>query len=375
MVEQTLKHAAKAAEHAQSVVDSLAGSLIGMEDMLKQVALGLVAGEHMIAYGPPGTAKSMVARNFAKRTGLNTFSIVLSPDHTQEDIVGPFDPKAFAEGRWVRVEAGMAKAHIGFVDEIGKASGRVRNFLLSLMEERVTDSPTEGTKPIPLQMVIAASNETLPEEESALVDRFLMSYVTSRMERAEEIIALLTLDTTCGGSALALTESDLAVMREACTVIGNPVSESIASAVAEILAVLNLPTMPSPRRLKKSMRLAAASALLDGRTEMSLEDLHVLRHTLMPDPSDFDRRDEITRAVADVIERREGTVGLFRAGLEEVRTLLTSSNMRDQASGIVRASRLQRELNDPGSGLDEENREEIIAELSNMLSTMEAGNA
>jgi MoxR-like ATPase len=72
----------------------------GAHDLLSQalptaeaLAVALAAAEHVFVYGPPGTAKSSLLRCFASGVGGRFFRILLNPDITREDLVGPLDPQ------------------------------------------------------------------------------------------------------------------------------------------------------------------------------------------------------------------------------------------------------------------------------------------
>ena len=142
--------------------DQVASQFVARAEMAEAVAVALAAGEHVFVYGPPGTAKSSVLRCFASGIGGKFFRIVLNPDITREDLVGPLDPAAVRNGEWRRKWSKFATADIAFLDEIWKASPQVANMLLDGLEERLL---TDGDQdlPIPLISAVAASNE-VPED-------------------------------------------------------------------------------------------------------------------------------------------------------------------------------------------------------------------
>ena len=152
--------------------DQVTAQFVARAEMVEAVLTALVAGEHVFVYGPPGTAKSSVLRSLASGFGGKFFRIVLNPDITREDVIGPLDPAAVRNGQWRRKIGCFAAADLAFLDEIWKASPQVANMLLDGLEERlITDGDQDF--PIPLISAVAASNE-VPDDKAlrAAYDRF-----------------------------------------------------------------------------------------------------------------------------------------------------------------------------------------------------------
>ncbi len=82
--------------------DQAAAQFVARGEMAEAVAVALAAAEHVFVYGPPGTAKSSLLRCFASGIDGKFFRILLNPDITREDLVGPLDPQAIQQGEWRR---------------------------------------------------------------------------------------------------------------------------------------------------------------------------------------------------------------------------------------------------------------------------------
>src|ERR1700733_940602 len=103
-------------------------------ELVRMLLITLVAGEHMLIVGPPGTAKSALVRHLARLIDARYFEYLLTQISEPNEIFGPVDIKAFREGSYVRrVEAMLPEAEIVFLDEIFKSNSAILNSLLSIL--------------------------------------------------------------------------------------------------------------------------------------------------------------------------------------------------------------------------------------------------
>lgn len=100
--------------------DQAAAQFVARGEMAEAVAVALAAAEHVFVYGPPGTAKSSLLRCFASGIGGKFFRILLNPDITREDLVGPLDPQAIQQGEWRRKWGKFAACDVALLDEVGR---------------------------------------------------------------------------------------------------------------------------------------------------------------------------------------------------------------------------------------------------------------
>ena len=163
-------------ERLEALVDRLGQGLLERDAAVRLVLLAALAGEHVLLIGPPGTAKSELARRLHRcLEGAPYFERLLTRFSTPEELFGPLSLKALEDDRYERLTAGfMPEAGVAFLDEVFKANSAILNALLTLLNEREFDNGSRRVR-TPRVSVISASNE-LPADESLLAffDRFLL---------------------------------------------------------------------------------------------------------------------------------------------------------------------------------------------------------
>ena len=144
-------------------------------ELIRLLLVTLVAGEHMLIVGPPGTAKSALVRHLARLIDARYFEYLLTRFSEPNEIFGPIDIKAFREGTYVRrVEAMLPDADLVFLDEIFKSNSAILNALLSILNERRFFTGAASIR-VPLSSLYGATNE-VPNDDAlgAVFDRFLV---------------------------------------------------------------------------------------------------------------------------------------------------------------------------------------------------------
>ncbi len=271
----------------RGVVEPLKERFVGRDEVVDLIALAVLAGEHLFLYGPPGTAKSALIRQFALAVRGRYFEYMLTRFSEPNEIFGPIDIARLREGRVVTVTAGMLpEAEVVFLDELFNANSAILNNLLTVLNERVYRRGAE-THRLPLLSLFSASNH-LPEDEAlrALFDRFLLRCHVKNL-RPEEMPRLLQAGWALEAapapeapvSAAELAALHAGLYRVELAGVLEPYGELVRK-------VRDLGVAFSDRRAVKVLKLLAASALLCGRSACNPSDLWVLRYV-------WDREEQI----------------------------------------------------------------------------------
>jgi MoxR-like ATPase len=275
----------------RAISEELAERFYERADVVRTLVVALLAGQHSLVLGPPGTAKSELARELTGRVdGAAYWEILLSKFTAPTRMFGPIDVAALARGEYRQVYEGRATtAHIAFIDEIFKCSTAALNETLGFLNERIYH-PENGGAPIrcPLIAAITASNE-LPvgEDSAAIYDRLLVRIEVGYLEDPSNFAALLR-SAVRTPEAPTRTTVGLAALQHAVTqaVPGVDVPDAIVDAMCTLRAALRRKELvASDRRWRQAVSLLQASAYLDGRPAVAERDLSVLTHVLWDAPS------------------------------------------------------------------------------------------
>ena len=286
------KDAQDTATRMRAISGELSDRFYERGDVVRTLVVALLAGQHSLVLGPPGTAKSELARELTGRVeGASYWEILLSKFTAPTRMFGPIDVAALARGEYRQVYDGRATtAHIAFIDEIFKCSTAALNETLGYLNERIYH-PENGGEPIrcPLIGAITASNE-LPsgDDTAAIYDRLLVRIEVGYLEDPSNFAALVR-SAVSRPAAPARTTIGLAALQHAVTeaVPTVEVPDAVVDAVCTLRAALRRRELiASDRRWRQAVRLIQASAYFDGRRTAAETDLSVLTHVLWNSPAE-----------------------------------------------------------------------------------------
>ncbi|MBQ0997209.1 MULTISPECIES: AAA family ATPase [Streptomyces] len=281
------------AEKLRTIVSELSERFYERDDVVRTLVVTLLAGQHSLMLGPPGTAKSELARDLTSRVeGASYWEILLSKFTAPTRMFGPIDVGALARGEYRQVYEGRATtAHVAFMDEIFKCSTAALNETLGYLNERIYH-PENGGEPIrcPLIGAITASNELPDADDSAAIyDRLLVRIEIGYLTDPSNFAALVRSAVRAPAPASTPTTIHLSELQEAVTttVPAVEVPDAMVDAICTLRAALRRKELiASDRRWRQAVGLLQASAYLDGRTEVTETDLSILTHVLWNSPAE-----------------------------------------------------------------------------------------
>lgn len=289
--------------------------------------LAALAGESIILLGPPGVAKSMVARQLKTAfMDAQSFEYLMSRFSTPDEIFGPVSiQKLKTSDTYERaVEGYLPTADVVFLDEIWKAGPAIQNTLLTVINEKIFRNGNREMH-LPLKLLVAASNELPAKGEGleALWDRFVIR-IESRPIKLEKNFRAMLLDSHADFSGstgilghadfadnadfsdLKITAEEYAEWAEKICKIGVKIEVLDAiSAIRKSLRAVNVDEAAerrniyvSDRRWKNIVRLLRTSAFMQDREEVDICDLLPIYHCLWQEPEERDAiRNIVIRAL------------------------------------------------------------------------------
>ena len=302
-----LRHVRHASE---CIVHEVSKAVVGKEDVLRKVMIGVLAGGHILFEDYPGLAKTLIARSFAQVLGIGFKRIQFTPDLLPSDITGShiFDRN---RNEFVFVP-GPIFANIVLADEINRATPKTQSALLEAMQEGQV-SVSGNTRPLPQPFTVIATQNPIEYEGTfplpeAQLDRFMVKLSVGYPTEMEEVqILQRRLDRRQDEIALDALSSpeELLAMREAVeSVMVDPdIERYIVSLVAKTRSHQSVYVGSSPRGSLALIKLARAGAAIAGRDFVlpdDVKDLAVpaIAHRLILSPELWAKR--ITEA--DVVE-------------------------------------------------------------------------
>jgi len=325
----------KMKERITKLLEALNEGLYERENELKLALLSSIAGESIFFLGPPGVAKSMVARRLKYAyKDANVFEYLMSRFSTPDEIFGPVSISELKNNKYVRVIDGyLPDAEVVFLDEIWKAGPSIQNALLTILNEKIFRNG-KMEKPVPMKVLISASNE-LPDEEAkmqgqsleAMWDRFLVRLEVKHIndwDNLKEMIKIPSLSSKDEDIKLRniVTEpiNDKEYKEWSKRIDEKEVPKNVLNVIRVIRDKIELynnsdnnkentekQILISDRRWRKIVRLMRTSAFLNDRTEVDLMDCFLIKYCIW---NRIEQKDTVWQFVEDAIEENGYTVSL-----------------------------------------------------------------
>ncbi len=296
--------------------EHLESGLVGRRDHARMLLLAAVAGENALLFGPPGTAKSLLARRlkdcFADE--VRYFECLLTKFSMPEEVFGPVSLKGLEKDIFRRVyDRYMPGAGVAFIDETFKANSAILNSMLTILNEREFDTGNERIK-VPLRCVVGASNEMPKEAElEALYDRFIIRMRVDRLQDEDQLTRFLTntAEYVAPEASLRLTKADLEAIAKAAKAL--PVEDPVIELLVELREWCHGKGIKiSDRRLVKIRQLLQVAATTSGRESASLSDAWVIRHCAWDDFT-TDQAEKLAEWLDSRIDKQQHNLSGLRA--------------------------------------------------------------
>jgi len=296
--------------------DAVWKAVVVDEEVIRLLAIAVLAGGHVLIEDVPGVGKTLLARSFSRALGMSFSRVQGTPDLLPSDILGA----SILEAGSFRFVPGPIFTNVLLVDEINRATPRSQSALLEAMEEHRVS--IEGqTRDLPDPFVVLATENPIELEGTfalpeAQLDRFLVRIRLGYPSRVDEgRIARRYRETVepLDDVTMVVPPEHLLAMREAVRTvdISTPVEDYIVDIVRATREQPELRLGSSPRSSVALYRATQARAYLAGRDFALPDDVKalvvpVLGHRVL---LDIDR------------ELRGSTVdGVIEAVLESVTT-------------------------------------------------------
>jgi MoxR-like ATPase len=272
--------------------------IVGQQQMLDLLMIGLLCDGHILIEGVPGVAKTLTAKLLAKVIDVDFSRIQFTPDLMPSDVMGTsvFNPR---EGSFT-FKAGPVFSNIVLIDEINRAPAKTQSALFEVMEERqvTVDGSTHEMR---FPFLIVATQNPIEQEGTyrlpeAQLDRFLFKIDVKYPTLQEEIDILMRQQgrpqqQLLEGINKVLAPAELRLYRSLmqAIVVEHKLVGYIAAIVNETRNNASLYLGASPRASLSILRAAKANAAIKGRDFVIPDDIKemvapVLRHRIVLTP-------------------------------------------------------------------------------------------
>ncbi|HHE05956.1 MAG TPA: MoxR family ATPase [Epsilonproteobacteria bacterium] len=278
----------------------LAKAVIGQENMMEGLLIGLLCDGHILVEGVPGLAKTTTINALSKAIGLDAKRIQFTPDLLPSDIIGAqiYNPQDHS----FSIKKGPLFTHLLLADEINRAPAKVQSALLEVMQERQVTIGDETFKLDTPFLVMATQNPIEQEGVYALpeaqLDRFMMKIVVKHNSEEEELDIMRKAASKRFGKVQAVLDiGDLHTLQKELESIH--IDEELERYMVQLIAATREPARfgldsitesimfgASPRASIDLYKASKAQAFLKSKTFVSPSDIadvihKVLRHRIV----------------------------------------------------------------------------------------------
>ena len=275
--------------------------IVGQEELIRGLLVGLLADGHILIEGVPGLGKTRAVNLLARVCDLHFKRIQFTPDLLPADVVGTRIYNQ--QSGTFEVVRGPIFANFVLADEINRAPAKVQSALLETMQERQVTIGRE-THAVQLPFHVFATQNPIEQEGTyrlpeAQLDRFLFKLVVSypAQDQEGEIVRMVIAETRLPDVEVLLDHKTiLALQRQ---VRGVFIEDKLVEYATRLVRATRHPAEyglelghyiefgASPRASIALAQAARAVAVLEGRDAVIPDDIKtvthaVLRHRILP---------------------------------------------------------------------------------------------
>ena len=296
-IEQASQEIQRASEPFRRIVGQVNRVLVGQEQLIQRMLVGLLTGGHLLIEGVPGLAKTTAVASLAKAINTGFQRIQFTPDLLPADLTGTqvYRP----QDQTFVVQKGPIFSNLILADEINRAPAKVQSALLEAMQERQVTIGTE-TFQLDKPFLVMATQSPVEQEGTyplpeAQTDRFMLKVVVDYPNRDEELQILRRMSKTATKFEIDAVTSPAEILTARDMVDSIHIDEKVEGYIVDLVMAtrspesygLNLSQMiefgGSPRATINLALAAKAIAFLAGRAFVTPSDVRgiamdILRH-------------------------------------------------------------------------------------------------
>ncbi len=288
-------------ERVRACEEEIGKGIIGQREVIRQVLLAILADGNVLLEGVPGLGKTELVKAISKVLAMQFSRIQFTPDLMPADVTGTNLIVKEDGNNVFRFEPGPVFSNLVLADEINRATPKTQSALLEAMQEKtVTVGKTTYELPAPF-MVLATQNPienegTYPLPEAQL-DRFLLKLLVE-FPKKEELKAIMDLTVTNHRTELKAVLDGKEILHIRQVIRDMPIADAVMDYALSIVVATHpeveeapeitrkyVANGASPRGAQAIIKTAKARAFLEGRYNVSFEDIRfvaypALRHRL-----------------------------------------------------------------------------------------------
>ena len=314
-------------EKVKMCEEEIGKGIVGQRDIIRQVLLAILADGNVLLEGVPGLGKTELVKAISKVLSTSFSRIQFTPDLMPADVTGTNLIIKKDGNNVFQFEPGPVFANIVLADEINRATPKTQSALLEAMQEK-TITVGKKTYDLPQPFMVLATQNPIENEGTyplpeAQLDRFLFKLLV-QFPSKEELKQIMNITVTNQKTELQerITGEEMLMIRS--VIRDMPISDAVMDYALSIVVATqpeqeNAPeitkkyiqTGASPRAAQAIVKTAKARAFLEGRYNVSFEDIQfvaypALRHRLVLQfeaISEGVSEDAIIREILGIIEK------------------------------------------------------------------------